>query len=85
MRVNLSNAISFKVEYEKLGGGWCKGFNAQGTYRYDSNSDKWYVKPKIEVDFGTCKRTLIFDNDWEMENFIDKFLPEEYEGATIID
>jgi len=83
MRVNLKNAISFEIVDEYLiDGKPSNGFNMD-TFRYDSDSERYFRKSRVVVDFGTFERTIWFDSDYQKDNFISEFLPAEIDYAII--
>jgi hypothetical protein len=81
MRINIKNAVSFEIFPKSFVGNTIDILN--GIDRRKFTEDIKYMKAHIVVDFGNFERTLWFDSDMIMENFIGQYLPEDL-GYVVI-
>lgn len=86
MRINLTNAISFNLIDEiELGSNtpFIGNLTEEKFFRYCSDSETYYCKSRIVVDFGLCKRTIWFDTQRQRDFFVEELLPKDIPNIII--
>lgn len=85
MRINLNNAISFKIIDEINVGheAFIGNIIEKEFFRYCSESENYFCKSRIVVDFGLCKRTIWFKSEQLRDKFVAQLLPRDIPDIII--
>ena len=76
MIINIETGTTYEVsreispQFDKVE----SGFN-KDTFFQNTVNGMWGRKSNIEIDYGTYKRVIWFDNEQELGDFISKNLP----------
>lgn len=87
MRLNLNNVISFEAENEvavSLPKEELNKIRDTERFYFCVARNKVIKKSHLILDFGQFKKSVYFDTAEDMENFIFKVFPQNYEGVSCI-
>lgn len=84
MRIDLKNGATYNLireseaKFEKC----INGFPLESFYQHPETY-KWGMKSHVIIDYGTHKRTIWFENEYDCENFINQYAPLDSYNTVI--